>query len=33
MTVTGRIREVCLKYPDNTALQIKDSKGVFQPFY
>ena len=32
MTVTQRIKEICFKYPERTALQVKDSKGVFQPY-
>ena len=32
MTVTRRIKEVCLKFPKRVALQIKDGKGVFQPY-
>lgn len=32
MTVTQRIKAVCLKYPKRKALQIKDGKGTFQPF-
>lgn len=33
MTVVGKIKETCRKYPEHKALQIKDAKGVFQPFY
>ncbi|MBQ3319316.1 MAG: AMP-binding protein [Spirochaetia bacterium] len=32
MTVTQRIKEICFKYPDRPALQVKDSNGVFQPY-
>ncbi len=32
MTVTQRIKEICLKYPERPALQVKDSNGVFQPY-
>ena len=32
MTVTQRIKEICYKYPERPALQVKDSNGVFQPY-
>ena len=32
MTVTQRIKEICFKYPERIALQVKDSNGVFQPY-
>ena len=32
MTVTQRIKEICFKYPERPALQVKDSNGVFQPY-
>ena len=32
MTVTQRVKEICFMYPERTALQVKDSKGVFQPY-
>ena len=32
MTVTQRIKEICFKYPERPALQVKDNKGVFQPY-
>ena len=32
MTVTQRIKEICYKYPERPALQVKDSSGAFQPY-
>jgi len=32
MTVTRRIKEICFKFPERVALQIKDSNGIFQPY-